>query len=334
MFCFLHTHKGFDFVGVALAATFAWCTTVPATATTVSPPPRLHVFSVLEYEAGWETVVTAMAAATCKIVGEGGSNGTAGGGGGPPPVVSASWAGTCDITKSLCHDPVNAQCFQLVVPQTGNDDEDDNDNDTNDTTNHDDDDDDDNTKQQQAKTTTLIAPAQLIICQYCVAENSQRLRSSKFIFFIELIESIPVGTLLLLTEVVPRVWPELVQHLDASGLLSQVEIGFCHGYRGKQCLVQKITPKQKHQLENTPESSTATAAADSAAVLLDDRTRDQLQRFETLARAHQRKIHNGWERQERKYNKNKSAEYHRRRGGTVRTPAITPPQQGGTRDSS
>ena len=149
---------------------------------------------------------------------------------------------------------------------------------------------------------------------------------------MELIESIPVGTLLLLTEVVPRVWPEFVQHLDAYGLLSQVHIGFCQGYRGKQCMVQKITPKQKHPLENTPPPSTA--AADSAAVLLDDRTRDQLQRFETLARAHQRKIHNGWKRQERKYNKSKSAEYHRRRGGTGRTPAITPPQQGGTRDSS
>ena len=295
-----HTKPGFDFVGVALAATFAWCT-LPATATTPAPsPPRLHV-SVLDYEAGWEAVVTAMAAATCKVVSATPSHRTAGGGG-PPPIVSASWAGTCDITKSLCHDPVNAQCFQRVVPQTGNDDDDE----------------------------APIAPAQLIICQYCVAENSQRLRSSNYIFFRELIERIPVGTLLLFTEVVPRVWPEFVQHLDASGLLSQVNIGFCQGYRGKQCMVEKITPKS-YQLETTPSSSTA--AADSAEILLDDRTRDQLQRFETLALAHQRKIQNGWERQERNYNKNKSAEYHRRRGVTVRTPA-TPQQQGGTRDSS
>jgi hypothetical protein len=279
---------GFDFVGVALAATFSWYAQSNGNDNDNSCNINMHIHvSVLDYEEGWKDLVNAMDGSTRKLLttvpvpSSSLSTATI------IPSLSCDWGGKCDITKSLLHDPVNVHCLKLVHGR--GDEETSNSNDDEDGT---------------AQPPPTASPAKLWICQYCVAENAELLRKSNFVFFKELIEVIPVGTLLLLTEVVPRLWPEFVHQLDNDGLLSYVDIGFCKGYHGKQFMLQK-----RATIES--ESSSKSCSDDDNQGLFeqfDHRTREQLIHFERISVCHDRKVQSGWERQERKANE--SAEYH------------------------
>ena len=177
------------------------------------------------------------------------------------PEMSCDWGGRCDITTSILDDPVNANCKRLLL---GDD-------------------------QQPA--------AKFWICQYCVAENAKALRASGYIFLKELVQEMPEGSMVLLTEVVPRLWPEMVRMLDREGILPMVDVGFRKGYGGKQFLLQKRSSKR-------PDAS---REKENPFASLDSRTRDQLEHFEKLASYHERKVDSGWKRQGRKAN---GSEYH------------------------
>jgi hypothetical protein len=283
---------GFDFVGVALAATFSWYAQSNDNDNSFNNNMNIHV-SVLDYEEGWKNLVNAMDGSTRSLLTTAHvpSSSLSLSAATTIPSLSCDWGGKCDITKSLLHDPVNVHCLNLVHGR--GDEEKNNSND-----------DEEGTAQPPPPT---ASPAKLWICQYCVAENAELLRKSNFVFFKELIEVIPVGTLLLLTEVVPRLWPEFVHQLDNDGLLSYVEIGFCKGYHGKQFMLQK---------KRTTIESSSTSCSDDEEVhnnqgpfeQFDHRTREQLIHFEKISVCHDRKVQSGWERQERKANE--SAEYH------------------------
>ena len=285
---------GFDFVGVALAATFSWYAQSNDNANSCSNNMNIHV-SVLDYEEGWKDLVNAMDGSTRNILTTvpvpSSSLSTAAT---TLPSLSCDWGGKCDITKSLLHDPVNVHCLKLVHGR--GDAEKNNSNDDEDGT---------------AQPPPTASPAKLWICQYCVAENAELLRKSNFVFFKELIEVIPVGTLLLLTEVVPRLWPEFVHQLDNDGLLSYVDIGFCKGYHGKQFMLQKKRATIESESSSTSCSNDEHEQEHNNQGLFeqfDHRTREQLIHFEELSVCHDRKLQSGWERKERK--SNESAEYH------------------------
>eukprot|EP00536_Pseudo-nitzschia_multiseries_P003925 jgi/Psemu1/237090/estExt_Genewise1.C_630005 len=207
--------------------------------------------TAMDYEEGWSDLVSAMDQSTRKLLTPQVEDVSS-----PSklPSMSCDWGGRCDITKSILNEAVNANCKRLLLGD-----------------------------EQQA--------AKLWICQYCVAENAKALRASGYIFLKELMQEIPDGSMVLLTEVVPRLWPEMVRMLDKEGLLPLVDVGFRKGYCGKQFFLRK---RSTRRLANKIEESNG--PFDS----LDDRTRDQLEHFERLASYHERKVDSGWKRHGRK----------------------------------
>lgn len=64
---------------------------------------------------------------------------------------------------------------------------------------------------------TAIASTDLFVCQYCVAENAQKLRESDFVFFRNAFEQASEGTIFVVSEVTHRLWPDLVQIVEELG---------------------------------------------------------------------------------------------------------------------
>ena len=252
---------GFDFVGVAMAAAFSFHTSESSTAN-VGPRSEIHV-TAMDYEEGWSDLVSAMDKSTRKILTPPIANDDEHS---PLPAMSCDWGGKCDITKSILHEPVNAKCKTLLLGDG---------------------------KEHAA--------SRLWICQYCVAENAKALRASDYIFLKELVREMQEGSMVLLTEVVPRLWPEMVRMLDREGLLPMVDVGFRKGYSGKQFLLEKRSKRR-------------TSTGDGPFGSLDSRTRDQLEHFERLASYHERKVDSGWKRQGRKTNGSAYHEEQERRG--------------------
>lgn len=279
---------GFDFVGVALAATFSSYTTTPTTgASRVEDAPpadvvddikkNIHV-TIMDYEEGWSDLVSAMDLSTKKLLSTSNTTST-----GALPSMSCDWGGKCDITKSILHDPANANCLRLLRGEG----------ESQSCQDHDD---------EAAATTAPSAAAKLWICQYCVAENAELLRQSDYIFLKELVREMPVGTCVLLTEVVPRLWPEMVRMLQTENLLKDVDVGFCKGYNGKQFMLRKRSKSRTSSSVGIVNNAVKSTDVDDPFESLDDRTRDQLEHFERLASYHERKVDAGWERQGRKVN--------------------------------
>jgi len=249
---------GFDFVGVALAAAFSFHTTASSGSNGTIPSADIHV-TTMDYEEGWSDLVSAMDRSTRNLLTPSTNETSLS----KLPAMSCDWGGKCDITKSILHEPVNANCKKLLqVDDQG-------------------------------------VASRLWICQYCVAENAKALRDSDYVFLKELVREMPVGTLVLLTEVVPRLWPEMVQMLHREELLPFVDVGFRKGYNGKQFMLGKrgvrrptkdITSEHNPLEDRDPFES------------LDERSRDQLEHFERLASYHERKVDSGWKRQGRKAN--------------------------------
>jgi len=272
---------GFDFAGVALAAAFSFHAGGASDSGTA--PATIHV-TAMDYEEGWSDLVSAMDLSTGKLLAPSSSSPSSSSG---LPAMSCDWGGKCDITKSILREPVNARCKSLLLG-------------------------DDDGRRRRGR---------LWICQYCVAENAKALRDSDYVFFKELVREASAGTLVLLTEVVPRLWPEIVRMLDREGLLPLVDVGFRKGYRGKQFLLRKReTTRRRRRPPATVVAATGEGGGGGAFESLDEETRDQLEHFERLSSYHDRKVGSGWKRQGRKANG--SAAYHearaiRRRGGSL-----------------
>jgi len=85
-----------------------------------------------------------------------------------------------------------------------------------------------------SNTSLLVFPADIIVCQYCVAENANLLRESDFIFFRDLFKHAKQGAIIILTETTHRLWPEFVDLV----LDMDFEVSFVRG-RGTQLVLRK-----------------------------------------------------------------------------------------------
>ena len=129
----------------------------------------------------------------------------------------------------------------------------------------------------------LLDSTNLWVCQYCVAENAQKLQESDYIFFRELFQHAQPGTMFVLSEVHPRLWPEFYKLLQ-DGNCDMEEVGF--NKRGRQMLLRKSS--------NTPSRRTKSSPA------LSEKDQQLLEKFIELGKFHERKIQAGWQRQEPK----------------------------------
>lgn len=129
----------------------------------------------------------------------------------------------------------------------------------------------------------MLDSTNLWVCQYCVAENAQKLQESDYIFFRELFQHAQPGTLFVLSEVHPRLWPEFYKLLE-DGNCDMEEVGF--NKRGRQMLLRKSS--------NTPSRRTKSSPA------LSEKDQQLLEKFIELGKFHERKIQAGWQRQEPK----------------------------------
>ena len=132
----------------------------------------------------------------------------------------------------------------------------------------------------------VIPSSQLWICQYCIAENLQKLRASDFCFFTELFEEAPVGTLFLFTETTTRIWPELFETIQTKSPCMEVSLPI-RTFRGK---------KGPHlALCKTQASTTRPVESIDAFVV------EQMHAFREQQRRHdKKKTQNGWGRQTKK----------------------------------
>ena len=131
----------------------------------------------------------------------------------------------------------------------------------------------------------LLDSTNLWVCQYCVAENAQKLQESDFIFFRELFQHAQPGTLFILSEVHPRLWPEFYDLLR-DGNCNMEEVGF--NKRGRQMLLRKTS------------SSITSSQGRKTSPALSEKDQQLLEKFIELGRYHERKIESGWQRQEPK----------------------------------
>ena len=77
-----------------------------------------------------------------------------------------------------------------------------------------------------------VADMDLWVCQYCLAENSSKLRDNKFVFFTDLLVAAKEGAIIIITETTPRVWPDLIDALnDIPGL--DIDVAFPRAMSGR-----------------------------------------------------------------------------------------------------
>ena len=122
-----------------------------------------------------------------------------------------------------------------------------------------------------------VQSTQLWTCQYCVAENANSLRQSNFVFFRELFNLSPTGTLFIFTETTPRIWPDLCRVVEKD-CDSKLQVGFSKS--GRQILLRKDL--------------------DCKSMMMNEYHLEQLQEFERIVECHEKKISSGFERQQQK----------------------------------
>jgi hypothetical protein len=114
-----------------------------------------------------------------------------------------------------------------------------------------------------------VLAADIIVCQYCVAENANLLRENDFIFFRDLFDHAKEGAIIILTETTHRLWPDFVD-LVPSGF----QVAFVRS-RG----IQLVLHKQAHCHHVRPNM-----------LIMDEMKQD--------ARDHELKMEAGYERQQ------------------------------------
>lgn len=132
----------------------------------------------------------------------------------------------------------------------------------------------------------LLDSTNLWVCQYCVAENAQKLHESNYIFFRELFQHSQPGTLFVLSEVHPRLWPKFYELLEDESCHME-EVGF--NKNGRQMLLRKGCSNSITSAQRTNSSPT-----------LSEKDRKLLEKFIELGKFHERKMEAGWQRQEPK----------------------------------
>lgn len=129
------------------------------------------------------------------------------------------------------------------------------------------------------KTTTIWT------CQYCVAENAKRLRESDFVFFRELFDAAAVGSLFVITETTPRLWPEfyelLLEQNEKKGSNAVMKIGLPY-MRGPHMMIYKAE----------------FASGDSS--VISTRDLESIEHYMQYSQNHKNLIETGWKRQKRK----------------------------------
>lgn len=122
-----------------------------------------------------------------------------------------------------------------------------------------------------------LSNTDLWTCQYCVAENAQKLRASNYIFFRDLFDNMTVGSIVIVTETTPRLWPEFYDMIQEH--CPFMEVGFPN-QRGPQLLLRKrFEDKNK------------------ASLTLTRRDEILLQEFREISMRHEERLCSGWERQ-------------------------------------
>ena len=128
------------------------------------------------------------------------------------------------------------------------------------------------------------ADTNLFVCQYCVAENANRLRESQFAFFREILQIAPQGATFVFTETTQRLWPDLA---DMALSMEGLEVGFLRNVRigksGPQLMIRKVETKRSVKTCCLPPDQQ---------VLYND--------FCEKRQYHERKMNANWERQKRK----------------------------------
>mmetsp|Transcript_41731 Transcript_41731/g.76264 ORF Transcript_41731/g.76264 Transcript_41731/m.76264 type:complete len:434 (-) Transcript_41731:86-1387(-) len=130
---------------------------------------------------------------------------------------------------------------------------------------------------------SLVNSTQLWTCQYCVAENANLLQESKYIFFHDLFKLSQEGSIFVLSEVHPRLWPEFYKLIQEE--CPYMQVGF--NKNGRQMLLRK-----SRGVDDGAEDE-----GSSRPLMISDKDRRLVKKFEELNKYHERKINNGWQRQ-------------------------------------
>jgi hypothetical protein len=130
-------------------------------------------------------------------------------------------------------------------------------------------------------TRAAIETTHVWTCQYCVAENANKLRASDYIFFRELWTAMPEGSIFIITETTPRLWPEFHRIVQEHCPFMQVSFP---NQKGPQLLLRKSSMKMQD--------------VDDARSSI--RVNECLKEFEEIATLHEQRLSLGWERQEAK----------------------------------
>ena len=195
---------GYDFVGAALVATFLGRLRVEAT--------------VFDYEEDWQELVETMTDVTLDglLMTQKNKYGE----------HSCRWGGKCDITRPLLSHPSNTVLQRHLSSLSSS------------SSLH------DNNNNNNNNVTRSSWCSDLVVCQYCIAENAVALRASQLVFFAELFRQAQPGTIFLFTETTPRVWPDFVDLLEQErivGMVEEIEFPSCtgRGKSGPQLLLRK-----------------------------------------------------------------------------------------------
>lgn len=121
-------------------------------------------------------------------------------------------------------------------------------------------------------------------CQYCVAENAKQLRDSDYVFFRDLFQAAVVGSVFIITETTPRLWPEfyelLLEHNEKNpDVLLKIGLPYV---RGPHMAIYK------------------TDVISGEAPMIEDRDMERLRSYEEYSYNHEKLMESGWERQKSK----------------------------------
>eukprot|EP00523_Entomoneis_sp_CCMP467_P019088 CAMPEP_0168813024 /NCGR_PEP_ID=MMETSP0726-20121227/4945_1 /TAXON_ID=265536 /ORGANISM="Amphiprora sp., Strain CCMP467" /LENGTH=234 /DNA_ID=CAMNT_0008865141 /DNA_START=10 /DNA_END=711 /DNA_ORIENTATION=- len=216
---------------------------------------------VMDYEEGWQDLVVAMNQSTNTILLQQQQEQQQQD---KPQQLSCEWGGKCDITKPL------PQTLPLDVNGS-----------TMSSTN--------------AACLSQIQQANLIICQYCVAENAKLLLQSDYVFFEHMMQQAADGTLFVFTETTPRLWPDFCDlfqrynnSCDQETTATSCSLQVSFNQNGKQMFVIKSSSCTTNINQHVADD----LAAESLFMTLQDAA--MVERFVDIAGCHQRKIQSGW----------------------------------------
>jgi len=137
-----------------------------------------------------------------------------------------------------------------------------------------------------------LSTSDVIVCQYCVAENANRLRASDFCFFRDVFDQAALGTVIIISEVTPRLWPELVDLL----------------YQRQQEQHLLLQPDREHDIGFDVDFVRAKKRYIAPQLMIQKRRGGRIrpldlvacQEFSHLKELHQRKMKSGFQRQSKK----------------------------------